>query len=226
MKNLIGICGRKGSGKDTIANMLQDIYPTYEIKKFSDKLKDTVAILYGCNRINLESEDFKENMYFNYKHHVKIHFSELKKLLGNKTIISDVKELEEQISKNQTDFWVNYRLILQYEGTEVGRNKRGSEFWVTSIFSKYRSFSSHWLFTDCRFPNEAMAIINRNGILLNIERSSIKSNDTHISEQPLEKVVRMDYTIENNGSLEDLKKEVDNFLDFCNNIENFTKFSQ
>ena len=87
---LIGIAGRKDSGKDTVAQMIQyliarrgddsDIYiqtaeflgltdnnweainnsQPFKIKRFADKVKDMTCILLGCNRKQLEDRDYKE----------------------------------------------------------------------------------------------------------------------------------------------------------------------
>jgi len=80
MTNLIGISGKKGSGKDTVAKIIQCLtagyphnqiliafekdlfpeYPLYANKKYADKLKDIVCILIGCTREQLEDQEFKE----------------------------------------------------------------------------------------------------------------------------------------------------------------------
>ena len=86
--NLIGIAGKKGSGKDLIGRILQGLFlwklspirDNYiedvllyletlnginprsgpEIKKFADKLKDMVCLLIGCTIEQLEDRDFKD----------------------------------------------------------------------------------------------------------------------------------------------------------------------
>lgn len=79
--NLIALHGRMGSGKDTVAKIIQilTLFPqmktenvvkeivknkefsnhVFEVKKFADKLKDIVCILIGCSRKDLEVRDFK-----------------------------------------------------------------------------------------------------------------------------------------------------------------------
>lgn len=83
---IIGISGRKGSGKDTVGKILQYLVATkkyntgdnvsfedfctwrdkeianlsgWEIRKFAEKLKDIVCIILGCTREDLENEEFK-----------------------------------------------------------------------------------------------------------------------------------------------------------------------
>ena len=82
---LIGISGKIGSGKDTVADMIQFLdsvegvpefneymdegfrnhldnkYPSkWKIKKFADTLKDMVCLLIGCTREQLEDQEFKK----------------------------------------------------------------------------------------------------------------------------------------------------------------------
>lgn len=84
MGNLIGISGKKRSGKDTVGLIIQYIVDSYKfgytiskkeynrylinhkynssdfkIKKFADKLKDIVCLLINCTREQLEDEVFK-----------------------------------------------------------------------------------------------------------------------------------------------------------------------
>ena len=88
--NLIGISGKKQSGKDTIGNIIDYLisiknpdfnnlhykevfvkdsektmlsvgsFSGYKKIKFADKLKDIVCILLGCTREQLEDSTFKE----------------------------------------------------------------------------------------------------------------------------------------------------------------------
>lgn len=81
---IIGISGKIGSGKDTVANIITNLiadklqraetgevnyydYPAnaamcdWEVKRFAYKLKKIVAILTGCNVADLESQEFKSS---------------------------------------------------------------------------------------------------------------------------------------------------------------------
>ena len=46
-KDLIGISGKAGSGKNTVASFLQDIDKSFEQKAFAAKLKKIASILTG-----------------------------------------------------------------------------------------------------------------------------------------------------------------------------------
>lgn len=101
------------------------------------------------------------------------------------------------------------RRLLQRLGTEVGRNVLGEDIWVDATFDKMDT-DSDYVITDVRFPNEANAIMDV-GAVVRVERDSAGLKDEaalHPSETALDDWV-FDHVVLNNGSLEDLRKEVD-----------------
>lgn len=59
---IIAFSGYAKSGKDTAASMIQEMYPSFKIKKFSGKLKEIASILTGIPQDLFESQTFKETM--------------------------------------------------------------------------------------------------------------------------------------------------------------------
>lgn len=57
---IIGLSGYAKSGKDTVASMIRDIDDSFQIKKFSGKLKEIGTILTGIPTHLFESQNFKE----------------------------------------------------------------------------------------------------------------------------------------------------------------------
>lgn len=57
---IIAVCGQKGSGKSTVARMLQ-IETKFEVRQFAETIKKIVCDLAGCSMEDLEDYDFKEN---------------------------------------------------------------------------------------------------------------------------------------------------------------------
>jgi len=59
---IIGICGRQGSGKDTVAGLINKITNNrFERKRFSSKLKECAGILLGVPVELFEDREFKES---------------------------------------------------------------------------------------------------------------------------------------------------------------------
>lgn len=214
-RNLIGISGKIGSGKDTVGSIIQYLtseaytvrdrsyqsflrghqnpdtfghyyYSPWKIKKFAYKLKEIASILTGINIMNFEDQEFKK---------------------------TDLP--------HEWDTWypnldrpepMTVRTLLQKIGTDCMRDCLHKNVWVNALFAKFRpnvageDFPSHWLVTDCRFPNEAVAIKERNGILIRVTRPG-EDPGTHESETALDNW-DFDIVIENNGSIEDLIEKV------------------
>ena len=70
---------------------------------------------------------------------------------------------------------------------------------------------SNWIITDVRFPNELEAIEKRGGLTIRVERSRYSNGDFHASETALDNA-EFDYTINNNGTIEQLIEKVREIL--------------
>lgn len=192
MSSLIGISGKIGSGKDTAAEIIQhltnpmklDMFP-YEVKKFAGKLKTIASILTGIPVEKFEDQEFK------------------KQYLG--------EDWNYQIDKFNPIQKMTVRELLQKLGTDALRDGLHTNVWVNALLADYNE-NSNWLVTDTRFPNEAKAIKDLGGVVLRIERSTCQLG-THPSETALDNYT-FDYVIHNNGSKEDLEKELIKFLDW------------
>lgn len=59
---VISISGKIGSGKDTVAKIIQELAPhnNWQIKKFAGKLKQIATLLSGIDLSNWEDQEFKK----------------------------------------------------------------------------------------------------------------------------------------------------------------------
>ena len=113
---------------------------------------------------------------------------------------------------------MTYREFLQKLGTEAMRDGLHKEVWVNALFADYKgqkntdsSFSHpNWIITDMRFPNEMEAVELREGLTIRVVRNNgtraIDINP-HASETALDNA-KFDYTIENDGTLDELVEKV------------------
>lgn len=100
------------------------------------------------------------------------------------------------------------RSLLQRMGTEVGRNLFGADFWVDQAFRGIeRDGGTRYVFTDCRFENEAQAIRERGGRVWRVTRPGIEAVNAHPSETALD-LYDFDSHIDNDGTLDDLHERV------------------
>jgi len=94
------------------------------------------------------------------------------------------------------------RRAFQLFGTEFGRGL-DENLWITLANRKLGY--GKWVVSDVRFENEAK-FIRENGALIHVIRDDVVKVEEHSSEAGVFPE-KEDYVIENNGSLQDLRKE-------------------
>ena len=140
---IIGICGLIGSGKDTIADYLQNIHQ-FRRESFAHTLKDAVAAVFGWDRELLEGRTRESR---EWREQVDPWWAERLKM------------------PHLTPRWV-----LQYWGTEVARKSFHDDIWIVALENKLRKTTDDVVISDCRFPNEINAIKNAGGIVIRVKR--------------------------------------------------------
>lgn len=99
------------------------------------------------------------------------------------------------------------REILQRVGTECFRQTFDADIWVRAALRDLEAGRSY-VVTDVRFPNEAQAIKDLGGRIIQITRNgAVGQGMTHASETAL-KSWDFDGTIENDGTIEQLNHAV------------------
>jgi len=106
------------------------------------------------------------------------------------------------------------RHAMQTLGTEWGRELICQDLWVNA----WKKEVSIWqddmdidvVVDDMRFPNEVLAVKSIKGVLVKLVRGD-RPNDQHASEAFIDTFVP-DYTIVNNGSLEDLYDALEDLM--------------
>lgn len=111
----------------------------------------------------------------------------------------------------QSKFVDEIRPLVQRTGTEAGRKVIGENVWVDSTLGSLDP-DTNYVVTDARFPNEKMAIEERGGYVIRINRKDVgpaQSEDgvIHPSETSLDRC-QFDGYISNDGDLELLRKRV------------------
>lgn len=222
---IIGIKGRKGSGKDTVASMIHYIigagtsYANFDgwelynkskkdeldvpTRHFADKIKDDLSFIFGINRECFDNSDYKDNKYYHFK---------TKSFLTKKTFDnSNIAEITlENLKENTLAKWrepynddcvIKLRTLMQYYGTELIRHNIGSQVWVDGLIQtaiKDKDYYGYAVIADVRYPNEADAIYKVGGQVIHV----FKTNNTKAehSSEDIKCDVR-DYEIDNNGTL-------------------------
>jgi hypothetical protein len=233
---IIGINGYSGSGKDTVGTIIQYLLcphhnpneslqkilkdPNFhewwleddsgwEIKKWAGKLKVVAAMLTGIPVEKFEDQEFK-------KTYLGPEWATLRMKPGKRQdgIFPKLTDME-PVPMTVRDF-------LQKLGTDALRDGLHKNTWVNALMSDYvgmydldtdKTTYPNWVITDTRFPNEAQAIKQANGIIIRVERPGVKPINNHPSEVSLDKW-EFDHVIENKGSVEDLAEKIKQILQF------------
>ena len=253
--SLIGISGKTGAGKDLVGEIIQYLIArkydnrgikiqtaeflgltsqnwmaihqalNWEIKKFADKLKDTVCLLIGCTREQLEDREFKEKelgeewwYWSNTALNIcpKEYGTFPNKMYRTKKEADKARDLY-TLDRHNLSHIVKPtpRILLQQIGTDLFRNQLHPNTWVNATFADYQN--DNWIITDMRFPNELEAVKKHNGITIRINRGLVErtgkmiQGHEHISETALDNA-EFDYVIENDGTIEELIEQVKKIL--------------
>lgn len=185
---IIGIAGKKNSGKDTVASMINYIFAegitaatyrhwllwresydtTYRhrIIHFSDSLKDCLSIIYNIPRQYFDDREYKDNMYYNLRTGEFIRKDRVTQR-GDHYFVIDIETLGHGSIREQIETYdelfplVTIRTLMQYFGTNLCRDNLQSDIWIKSTMAKASDIClAHRLciIPDVRFTNEATAI--------------------------------------------------------------------
>jgi len=144
-KQILGLVGLIGSGKDTAADYLVNFHG-YRRESFASSLKDAVANVFGWDRQLLE---------------------------GRTTQSREWREQRDEWWSTRLGQDITPRHVLQQWGTEVVRNGFHDDMWIASLENKIRTSRDNIVITDCRFPNEIKAIRAQGGRIIWIQRGPL-----------------------------------------------------
>lgn len=185
---IIGLIGYIGSGKGTVGDILVRDHG-YRQFAFADSLKDAVAQIFLWPRGLLE---------------------------GDTTSSRAFRERVDPWWSHKLGYEVTPRLILQKMGTEACRHGIADNIWIAALEKRIQGYDDV-VITDCRFPNEIEFIRSAGGKIIQVERDPLPTADAiskmHISETAWRETIP-DHIITNDGTIDDLKKDVENILTF------------
>lgn len=207
---VIGITGRIGSGKDTIAEYLIANYG-YQRMSYASTLKDAVAAIFHWDREMLE---------------------------GSTKESREIREQVDEWWAKRLDMpHLTPRWVLQYFGTDVCRKAFHDDIWIASLENKLAKMGDNVVISDCRFPNELSSLKRLGATTIRVERGQkpqwyldalivskgkqhpmyngaikfLEQNKIHASEYS-SVGLEYDHEINNDSTLEDLYSKVDSIV--------------
>jgi len=175
----IALTGKKGEGKNTVAKLLADILNVYDI--------------------NTQELAFANPI---------------------KEFACDVFDISQEELENTKNSMPERRRLMQHFGTFV-KNNCNEDFWINKLMCSIESINSINsinltnsnnvitipIITDLRFVNEFNKL-PKGTFTIRVKRDIITDNESnHVSEKEVD-LIKPDHTIENNGTLKELREEV------------------
>ena len=149
---LIGILGKKYSGKDTTADYICNKYNGTKLI-LADPLKEACKILFNFS---------DEQLYGNLKENIDLNWGtsprKILQYLGTDIFRNDINKILPDIGSK---FWIN---LMSIKYSEIKKEK------------------SLIIVSDVRFQNEIDRIHEHGGFIIKLIRESIKNDDKHESE--------------------------------------------
>jgi hypothetical protein len=241
MTRIIGIAGKKQSGKNTSANYLHGsvlksngLTEDFKLSPSNGELVVLTDTGWGVFDITRKDSQFVDYAHSNMWPFVKLYsFADglknicveffgltVEQVYGtDKDKNSKTDILWENIptwhnsSLNKSRGHMTARELLQYFGTDIMR-KMHHNVWVNHAINKIKAEKSGVaVVADVRFPNEVDAILEAGGEVIKLQRAPLK--DDHSSETALDKenFDQDKFThIAPSGSIEDLCKNLERIL--------------
>lgn len=206
---IIGLLGFIDSGKGTASDIIRDM--GYEKIAFADSVKDAVSVLFGWDRGMLE---------------------------GDTVISRKLREQPDQYWSEKFGEEITPRNMLQRFGTEVCRDTLLQTIWINCFELKAsRNKDKNIVVPDVRFNNEIEVLKSMGACLIRVHRSSAvpawfekyktytaagdmslweryaEQNNIHSSEYQWIDNPLIDYTIENDGTVSDLRTALHEILE-------------
>ena len=215
---IIGLAGAPNSGKDTVANMLvyinsvglakakYDIWLSQRkhlaekyknrIVHFADPLKDCLSIIYRISREYFDDRDKKDNEWYCIKERKFIKGIEIQ---NSKYVQITIEMLKNDSINNWLDNYdgsnkniiIKIRTLMQYFGTDIGRNQLGDSTWIDSTMFNAADIAETYglcVVADMRYLNEVLAvrrhILYGEDALVSRPGTEVSSHDSDVIDIP------------------------------------------
>jgi rhodanese-related sulfurtransferase len=177
---LIGLLGHAGSGKSTVAGMLEDL--DFAVESFAKPLKDCVSATFGWDRTLLEGETPEARAWR--------------------------ERVDPWWAERLGEPGLTPRWALQRVGTEAMRAGLHEDVWIASLQRRLKGREGSVVVSDVRMPNEAAAVRAAGGKLVRIVRPGAPCTVTaHVTESALDELAA-DVNLINDGTLEELREQL------------------
>lgn len=202
---IIGLQGKKRSGKDTFATFLLEQFKEQKTARnaFGNPVKNMMSDITGVDFFSDVDKETDQVFHINM-----VKFQEYTGLLLDVSVFYQLDKFARMEGFGTLYVYSSKRKLMQFFGTDICRKYKGDQYWVNKLEVPEVEVL---VVTDVRFQSETDKIKELGGIIVEIDNPSIENTDTHISENT---VLSYDYKIYNSGSLTDLHDAAFRFVHY------------
>jgi hypothetical protein len=196
---IIAISGLIGSGKDTVADYLVNLHE-FRRESFAGNLKNAMCEIFGWDRDMLEGRSKSSREWR--------------------------EQVDEWWAKRLDMPHLTPRWILQHVGTDVIRGHFHDDMWLASLENKLRKTDDDIVISDVRFKNEVKMLKDLGAVCVEVIRGDRPAWYQHAVDGDTKKLetlkvhrseydwigTEFDATLDNNGTLDDLYKQVEKLI--------------
>ena len=183
MYSLIGICGKKRSGKDVVADYLVSNH-SFQKKKIAENLKNIVKLMFSFTDSQLE-DDSKDIVDIRWG----ISPRTAMQFIGTDVMQFQIQKKMPNIGRN---FWINSFLQTLNTNNKI-------------VISDIRFKHEYDAIKNAYKPNGKF-------LMIKVERPGLVHEDIHPSETEFQEIP-VDITIKNDGNIEDLTNQISRLFD-------------
>ena len=228
---LLSIVGKKRSGKDTSAEIISKLYSCHSMA-LADKIKSLLSDAYNTldlsetTYVGLSLDDFYDlgghdreaPLHLSNKEVTELFSYAFAMLRREYPNIPGVADFEiQQVVKSNKQPW-SIRTLMQVFGTDVVVNLSSKNVWVNIVIEKFIKLHEtneykYFIVTDVRQGHELDVLTSLGALSIFLKRDDTmdSSADNHSTERGLEPR-NEDIIIENNGTIDDLKTNLEKVL--------------
>lgn len=174
LPSMIGVCGRKHSGKSTLGTYLSEVRG-YKQFAFADKVKEAVVafdpLLFEAQGVEMRPSTL---------------------MLPGESAVEFCDRLKNEVPE--------LRRCMQAMGNEVGQGIFGPFFWVDMVLRQTPQYE-RVVITDLRYPHECDRVRELGGYVIRVTRPSLPIDDKHDSERLVDEC-KVDADVVNDSTLE------------------------
>ena len=184
---------------------------------FSDNLKVIISQMFNVDVNLLFTDEFKDNKYINLKDFKIYNLANIDKsqtTTYKKLFEKRLNELDVETSPRvfKDDIYMSFREFVMYMGW-MFQSFLGKNIWVKLIklndlqIDEFYNNIKYRIYCDVKSPSEISYIKEKQGLIVKLYRPDNIKKDTDVS-QLIDYDNRVDFTIDINGSVEDVKEQI------------------